>query len=71
MPGECLYHPAQPSMKGKATAVSVSLHHKITAEKMCFIMEVLEEDRLSSSARHLIRLPLELDGPGSRLDICK
>lgn len=71
MPGECLYHPAQPSMKDKATAVSVSLRHEITAEKMCFIMGVLEEDWFSSSTQHLIRLPLELDGPGSRLDTCK
>lgn len=71
MPGECLYHPAQPSMKDKATAVSVSLRHEITAEKMCFIMGVLEEDWFSSSTRHLIRLPLELDGPGSCLDTCK
>lgn len=36
-------------MKDKNTAISASLHHKITAEKMYFIIQVLEEDWYSSS----------------------
>lgn len=71
MPGECLCHPARLSSKDKATAASVSLHHGITVEKMCFIIQVLKEDWFSSSAQHLIRLPLELGGLGSSLDKCK
>lgn len=71
MPGEWLCHHARLSRKDKATAESVLLHHGITAEKMCFVLQVLREDWFLSSAQHLIMLPLELGGPGSHSDKCK
>lgn len=63
-PGECLCHPAQLFVRGKATAGSC---HGIT-ELLWRKCASLSQRSRKIGSHHLIRLPLELGGLGSLLD---